>query len=180
MKAIAKTTGAKAPAKNRTSFRKHARSHVAAAPAGIRLGNILVPTDFSPASMKAIDFAAALAAGNGGRVVLLHVIEPVVVSPEFSAYAVLNDPDKLAAVARVQLQKIAPAHGLDSGTLERTIVRFGTPFHEITRAAELMHADLVVIATHGYTGLKHVMLGSTAERVVRHARCPVLVVPARS
>jgi nucleotide-binding universal stress UspA family protein len=179
MKAIAKTTGAKAPARTRASSRNPARSRVSTAPAGVKLQNILVPTDFSPASMMALDFAASLAAGRGGRVVLLHVIEPVVVSPEFSAYAVLNDPDKLAAAARDQLQKIAPQHGLDAGTLERTIVRFGTPFHEITRAAELMRADLVVIATHGYTGLKHVLLGSTAERVVRHARCPVLVVPAR-
>jgi nucleotide-binding universal stress UspA family protein len=55
-------------------------------------------------------------------------------------------------------------------------VRNGTAFDEIVRAAGSLRADLIIIATHGYTGLKHVLMGSTAERVVRHAPCPVLVV----
>ena len=59
-------------------------------------------------------------------------------------------------------------------------MRTGTPFHEITTAARERAADLIVIATHGYTGAKRVLLGSTAERVVRHARCPVLTVPTRT
>jgi nucleotide-binding universal stress UspA family protein len=60
--------------------------------------------------------------------------------------------------------------------IEKTIVRQGRAFHEIVTAARSLNADLIVIATHGYTGLKHVLLGSTAERVVQHAHCPVFVV----
>ena len=56
------------------------------------------------------------------------------------------------------------------------LLRFGRPYLEITEAAGEVGADLIVLTTHGYTGLKHVVLGSTAERVVRHAPCPVLVV----
>lgn len=58
-------------------------------------------------------------------------------------------------------------------------VRMGAPWHEITTAAQECEADLIIIATHGHTGLKHPLLGSTAERVVRHAPCPVLVVRDR-
>jgi nucleotide-binding universal stress UspA family protein len=58
-------------------------------------------------------------------------------------------------------------------------VRFGRSFHEIAAAARTLKADLIIISTHGYTGLKHAVLGSTTERVVRHASCPVLVVRQR-
>ena len=60
-----------------------------------------------------------------------------------------------------------------------TLVRVGKPYHEITSAARELNIDLIVISTHGYTGLKHVVLGSTAERVIRHAPCPVLTVRER-
>jgi nucleotide-binding universal stress UspA family protein len=56
------------------------------------------------------------------------------------------------------------------------VVRLGHPYQEITDAARELKVDLIVISTHGYTGLKHVLLGSTAERIVRHAPCPVLTV----
>ena len=64
---------------------------------------------------------------------------------------------------------------LDEDLRVRTTVRNGVPFQEITRAATSLGADMIILTTHGYTGLKHVVLGSTAERVVRHADCPVLV-----
>ena len=63
--------------------------------------------------------------------------------------------------------------------LADSLVRVGHPYQEITQAAQELKADLIVIATHGYTGLKHILLGSTAERVVRHASCPVLTVRER-
>ena len=61
----------------------------------------------------------------------------------------------------------------------QALVRLGQPHREITEAAKELHVDLIVLATHGYTGLKHAFLGSTAERVVRHAPCPVLTVRER-
>jgi universal stress protein A len=66
-----------------------------------------------------------------------------------------------------------------SGVKVSIAVREGTPFEEICRVSKTIRADLVVLTTHGYMGLKHVWLGSTAERVVRHAHCPVLVVRER-
>ena len=63
--------------------------------------------------------------------------------------------------------------------LEMVLVRFGRSFHEIAEAARTRKVDLIIISTHGYTGLKHAVLGSTTERVVRHAHCPVLVVRQR-
>jgi nucleotide-binding universal stress UspA family protein len=65
------------------------------------------------------------------------------------------------------------------GVVEKLLVRQGRAFHEIAEAARTLKSDLVIISTHGFTGVKHALLGSTAERVVRHAPCPVLVVRQR-
>jgi nucleotide-binding universal stress UspA family protein len=138
---------------------------------------ILVPTDFSAASLKAVAFAKQLARAFGARVSLLHVIEPIVL-PDAAAMIALPD-DQLAARMHKELQKLAQNFEDADFKFESFLVRKGTPFHEITLAGATSKSDLIVIATHGYTGLKHVLLGSTAERVVRHARCPVLVVPTR-
>lgn len=138
---------------------------------------ILVPTDFSGASLKAVTFAKQVARSLGARVSLLHVIEPVVL-PDAAAMIALPD-DQLAERMHKELQKLAQNFEDTDFQFESFLVRKGTAFHEITLAAAAEKSDLIVIATHGYTGLKHVLLGSTAERVVRHARCPVLVVPAR-
>jgi universal stress protein A len=136
--------------------------------------NILVPTDLSKPSLKAVDYAHQLADATGGKITLLHVVEPVVL-PDAAALLTLPD-DHLNEKMRGKLDALKRAHNLPDATV---VVRKGTPFHEIALAATELKADLIVIATHGYTGLKHVLLGSTAERVVRHAHCPVLVVPAR-
>ncbi|HTD65875.1 MAG TPA: universal stress protein, partial [Candidatus Limnocylindria bacterium] len=72
--------------------------------------------------------------------------------------------------------RLIEKEGIRPALIKSTVVRNGVPFHEIAQAAATLKIDLIVISTHGYTGLKHVLLGSTAERVVRHAPCPVLVV----
>ena len=77
---------------------------------------------------------------------------------------------------RAQLDLLCKREAINPKLMERTLVRHGVPFHEITEAARTLQTDLIIIATHGYTGLKHALLGSTAERVVRHAPCPVLSV----
>lgn len=139
--------------------------------------SILVPTDLSAPSLKAIAYAKTMARQFGARVSLVYVIEPVVL-PDAAALCVLPD-DQLVARMRARLSELAKTYEDRDFTFERIIVRKGTPFHEISLAAAAANSDVIVIATHGYTGLKHVVLGSTAERVVRYARCPVLVVPAR-
>ena len=82
---------------------------------------------------------------------------------------------EIASLAQTKLEALAAQEARSDGEVT-SLVRAGKPFHEIALAASESGAQLIVIATHGYTGLKHVYLGSTAERVVRHAPCPVLVV----
>jgi universal stress protein A len=136
--------------------------------------HILAPTDFSAPSRKALGYAKQLAAVLGAKVTLLHVIERVVL-PDAAALLTMPD-DQAAAQMNADLDALKAEVGLPDAAV---VIRRGTPFHEIALAAQELNADMVVLATHGYTGLKHVVLGSTAERVVRHTHCPVLVVPAR-
>jgi universal stress protein A len=146
-------------------------------PAGVK--SILVPVDFSPSSNKALDYATTLARQFNAKLTLLHVVEPVA-TPDFAAtFPLVMEDDELMAAAKERLEKLVKSARIPDRTVEKTLVRFGRSFHEIAEAARTLKADLIVISTHGYTGLKHVLLGSTTERVVRHAPCPVLVVRQR-
>lgn len=148
---------------------------------GRQIRSILVPIDFSPPSAQALKYAAALATQFGAKITLLNVVQPVA-TPDFAYYPLMMENDKVNAQAKRELEGVPVSQGVDSNLIEKFVVRNGVPFHEITGAADSLKADLIVISTHGYTGLKHVLLGSTAERVVRHAPCPVLVVarPAKA
>jgi len=139
-----------------------------------RLRRILVPIDFSQTSVQALPYANALAAAFSAEIYLLYVFEQTPL-PADSAYAPPQLRNDLGEVVEQNL------HTLGSGVLDeninvRVISRRGLPFQQITGAAKSLDADMIILTTHGYTGLKHVLLGSTAERVVRHADCPVLVV----
>jgi nucleotide-binding universal stress UspA family protein len=139
----------------------------------VQLRKILVPTDFSESSRKALHYAVSLAGQFGGEVLLLNVIEPV--TPPPAAALVTNtvfDTDLADAVNR-ELSEWRNSIGAQARM--KTVVRNGTPFREIVAAADEYDADLIIISTHGRTGLAHLFMGSTAERVVRHATCPVLV-----
>ena len=136
--------------------------------------HILVPVDFSERSLKMLRRAAAFATHFAARVTLLYVVE----SP--SALALVDvpialDDEKLARMAKRKLEVLAKPRPGGPKLDVRTMVRAGKPFQEICNAAKELKVDLLIIATHGYTGVEHVLLGSTAERVVRHATCPVLV-----
>jgi nucleotide-binding universal stress UspA family protein len=142
---------------------------------GRQIRSILVPIDFSPPSAQALKYAAALATQFGAKITLLNVVPPIA-TPDFAYYPLMMENGKVNAQVKRKLEGVPVSQGVDSNLMEKCVVRNGVPFHEITAAAESLKADLIVISTHGYTGLKHVFLGSTAERVVRHAPCPVLVV----
>lgn len=137
------------------------------------LKRILVPIDFSLHSRRALAFAAEWAARFGSEVSLLHVIEPV------NAYGILAAEPMVVPLpdyheqARAELAKLAQT-GFPDAAKVSVHLRDGVPYDEITKAAHDLAADLIIIPTHGRTGLSHVLLGSTAERVVRHASCPVL------
>ena len=145
--------------------------------AGITLKQILVPIDFSDCSLRALDLASTIALPFGAKLTLLHVVEPGVyqqsyfgVTPpleESNQNLVEAGRERLSALGRKRI-----GHRLRTESL----VRIGRAHSEIPDTASALSADLIVMGTHGYTGLKHVLLGSTAERVVRHAPCPVLTV----
>lgn len=150
----------------------------AAASAGkVRLRTILLPVDFSKFGEKAISYASAFAEQFGASVHLVHVVEPVVYPENYLVTSAGADDVNAALLqtAEQRLERLAAERFSQGIEVERS-VRMGRPFIEITEAARECQADLIILATHGYTGLKHVLLGSTAERVVRHASCPVLTV----
>lgn len=148
-------------------------------PSFLRLKKILVPVDFSEFSAKAIKYAGRFAEQFGAALVLVHVVEPVRY-PE----SVLIPPEMEEAnrerlkLARASLAAFVKKQ-VPAGLASEAVTRLGHPFSEISKAAKDFDVDLVVIATHGHTGLKHLFLGSTAERVVRLAPCPVLTVRER-
>jgi nucleotide-binding universal stress UspA family protein len=145
----------------------------------LRIKSILVPLDFSPPSKKALGYAVAVARQFKAKLTLLHVVEPVA-TPDFApSFPLVMEDDKLIAAAKTELGRVVKATRVPRGIVEKILVRFGRSFHEIADAARTRKVDLIIISTHGYTGLKHAVLGSTTERVVRHAPCPVLVVRQR-
>ncbi len=134
----------------------------------IRIKRILCPVDFSPSGDFAFDYACAIATRHGATVELLHIAEA-------SAYAE-DEPPKgqpvFEEILRNRLRKMAaPA----SVPVEINLLS-GIPYIEIINRATALRADLIVIGTHGRTGMKHLLIGSVAERVVRTAPCPVLTV----
>lgn len=142
----------------------------------LSLRRILVPIDFSENARRALHYAISMAAQFGARITLLHVIEPVVYPTEM---AIMVTNEKIAFNAsRRHLTEIGQKLVPDK-LRGKILVRGGQSFFEIADAAREMKADLIVLTTHGYTGIKRVLLGGTAERIVRHAPCPVLTVRIR-
>lgn len=144
---------------------------------------ILVPVDFSPHSDVALRYAFALADRFDATVEVLHVVEDPFVSGAWNPEAFApNIPELLAdlvATARRKLEQLK-ASALHDGhrvtTTMLTTVRSGRPADSIADAARTGKFDLIVMGTHGRTGLSHVLIGSVAERVIRKAPCAVLTV----
>jgi nucleotide-binding universal stress UspA family protein len=144
-------------------------------PALLKIKSILVPIDFSDTSAKALHYAARMAEQFGATITLLNVVEPIA-TPDFAYHPLMLEPEQIKAAAKSRLEDLPGKMNLPEKLIERAVIRHGTPFTEITEAARKLKVDLIIVTTHGYTGLNHVLLGSTAERVVRHAPCPVLTV----
>jgi nucleotide-binding universal stress UspA family protein len=144
-------------------------------PKSIKIKTILVPLDFSRASMDALKYATALAKKFAAEIHLVHVTAPDEAAEVAGASHILRQTGEALEFAR---EKLAQTHEkrLASFWPENSHVRSGQPYRQICDLAREIEADLIVLATRGHTGLKRVLLGSTAERVVRFATCPVLVV----
>ena len=140
----------------------------------VKFKSILVPTDFSPASRMALTYAEGLARQFGAEITLIHVIEPVPMA-DFGAYPVALTHDQMLKETRQTLHDFSRQEVAED-LLKKTMVLIGRPFQEITDAARNLKVDLIVLGTHGHSGLARAILGSTAERVVRYAPCAVLTV----
>jgi universal stress protein A len=142
----------------------------------LQLKEILVPIDFSPLSQKAFHYAVRLSQQFRTELTLLHVLEPVVPATFEGLSIDLPDSSEESSEAKKSLNAlVGSARAAGISKVRSTFCR-GLASHEIVEAAKEFDVDLVVIGTHGFTGWKHFCIGSTAERVVRAAPCPVLVV----
>ena len=142
----------------------------------IDVRTILVPIDFSSNSQTVLEWAAHLAEEHGSRLVLLHVYHlPVDFQQLEGAYLPPDFWTQVKADAQENLERAA-APLRERGLTVETAVREGYPATAIEEEARARKADLVVIGTRGHTGVKHLLLGSVAERVVQKAPCPVLAV----
>jgi nucleotide-binding universal stress UspA family protein len=142
----------------------------------LQLNKILVPTDFSETSKKAVQYALRFADQFGCEIALLYVVEPA--TPMIGAPLAVEpstDKDEFSMAEKDLAVLAAEAHTNGAHSIS-SFVRIGHAPHEITKTAKDLDVDLIIIATHGYTSWRHLCIGSTAERVVRTAPCPVLVV----
>ncbi len=141
--------------------------------------SILLPTDFSECANYALSYAASFARDAKASIICVHVIEPVVPTV---GYTGLTEPmpmadlsEQLEDSAERELPKIGACDECSGIEIEEVIAH-GDAAAEIVRVARERKVDLIVISSHGRTGLGRILFGSTAESVVRHAPCPVLVV----
>ncbi len=135
----------------------------------LAIKTILHPTDFSERSNQAFRLACSLARGHGARVILLHVAPP----PATAIGGVMTPDPGHHEECWEQLRRLQPE---DSRVPVERLLAEGSPAEAILRAAQERHCDLIVMGTHGRTGLGRLLMGSVAEEVVRKARCPVLTV----
>jgi nucleotide-binding universal stress UspA family protein len=146
------------------------------APSILHPRKILVPIDFSATSKKAFQYALRFAEQFDCEIVLLHVIEPVeAIAGTPLAIDIFAQPEEDTTAAEAELALLAASSRSQRNCI-MSAVRTGHAPNEISKAAKELDVDLIVIATHGYTSWRHLCIGSTAERVVRAAPCPVLVV----
>ena len=143
----------------------------------IKMKRILCPVDFSELSKTALTYAASFAKEFGAELLVVHVVEDVYfpVDPTAWGFSVATFSKERTTAAEESLADIVKSD-VPEGVKAESLVVNGAPFLEIIRLAKKREVDLIVLSTHGRTGLAHVLMGSVAERVVRKAPCPVLVV----
>jgi nucleotide-binding universal stress UspA family protein len=145
----------------------------------MNIRSILLPTDFSECGNYALSYAASLARTFKASIICLNVIEPIVPTVGYSGMTepmpIADIAEQLEDSAERELPKLAECDECAGLNVEE-MVAHGEAASEIVRVAKERAVDLIVIASHGRTGLGRILFGSTAEAVVRHAACPVLVV----
>jgi nucleotide-binding universal stress UspA family protein len=143
----------------------------------IEIKKILIPIDFSDYSKAALKYSSNFAKIFNSELVLIYVVEPVIYPPDFSMGqltlpAINLDVDKRASE---ELEKLANSE-IEKTIKVKTLIKPGKPFVEIIDTAREENIDLIIIATHGHSGMEHILFGSTADKVVKKAPCPVLTI----
>ena len=138
----------------------------------INLTRVLVAVDFSPTSDKAFAYAIEFARVFGAGVLVVHIVEDPIL------YAPTTDPSYRADFETMVQRKFDSLveHRNCDGLSIQTMIKAGSPFYEIIQLAGTEDCELIIMGTHGHGPLQHVLMGSVAEKVVRKAKCPVLVV----
>jgi universal stress protein A len=139
-----------------------------------QINNVLFPTDFSDLSVAALPLAMDLAAKYGAKLHCLYVVEePQIYSSLEMGSVAIPTSGELKESAQARMEKFSQELLADSPHGYSSRVVIGRAATEVVNYAKEVGADMIIMATHGYSGVKHVMLGSTTEDVLRHASCPV-------
>jgi universal stress protein A len=143
----------------------------------MEIRHLLVPTDFSEGSKQALEYALGLARTCGAKLTLLHVVElpSYITDGHTPVHLLMALRDDMQASARRELARLLPEGSGTPVEIVRQVV-VGAPHQQILEAAAAERVDWIVMATHGRTGLSHLVMGSVAERVLRTAPCPVLTI----
>lgn len=143
----------------------------------MQIKSILYPTDFSQGARAAMDYAVSLAMDYRARLILLYVIQDISIAEWYvpSTIAADNLVEDMEKGARKEMETWAFEARQQVEDIETLVIR-GIPFVEIVKTAKEKDVDMIVIGTHGRTGIDHMLFGSTAEKVLRKAPCPVLTV----
>jgi nucleotide-binding universal stress UspA family protein len=143
----------------------------------MQIKTILFPTDFSNGARAAMDHAISLAKDYNAKLILLYVIQDISIAEWYipSSISVTDLVEDMQKSAWKEMEKWNAEVAAKVKDVEQMVIR-GVPFVEIIKAAKNKNADMIVIGTHGRTGIDHMLFGSTAEKVVRKAPCPVLTV----
>ncbi|MDR3610625.1 MAG: universal stress protein [Ignavibacteriaceae bacterium] len=136
---------------------------------------VLVPIDFSDYSKNSLKYAVSFIKSFDAELFLIYVIEPVIYPPDFSMgqIAIPSVDAEVDKRAFEELENLAKGE-IPPDVKCKCIIKTGKPFIEIIDTAKQEDIDLIIIASHGHTGVEHILFGSTAEKVVRKAPCPVL------
>ena len=150
----------------------------------IAIKRILVPTDFSENGRKALELALHLARKFGAKITLLHIFELPAAAGQNIYHFLSKDLEEsrqeiyglFKSGSEEALEDLVRQFSEAKVSIEPLLIERGVPFEEVIRTAKALAVDLIVMNTHGRTGIPHLLIGSVAEKVVRKAPCPVLTV----
>ncbi len=141
----------------------------------LNIKKVLVPIDFSDYSKEALNYSLNFINCFNAELTLIYVIEPVIYPPDFSATQISIPPTEVEITknAEESLNQLINKE-IPSDIKVKSIIKTGKPFVEIVETASEEDIDLIIISSHGHSGVEKILFGSTAEKVVRKAPCPVL------